>query len=479
MRCFLLALSFVCFYVPLAFAQRETDHWLFGNQAGLSFNGNVSTPFFGSKLHQPEGSAVVSDRKTGQLLFYTDGLRIWNRHNEVMQGGSNLLGSSTSTQSALIVPAPGTSDRYYVFTVKSYNDGPEPGLHYSLVDMKLNDGLGAVVKETKNRLVEARTTEKLTAIPHVNGQDYWVLAHVWDSDEFLVMKLTEQGISIRQRKRIGTVHKGGAQVKSSEAMGYLKASPDGKRLASAVYGLERPFELYDFDAQTGELSNYRSLGNFSYQYGVSFSPDNTKLYLSGLYSFHYSYQFDLATPDHVTTKLTLTDTLRGQPYLSSLSGALQLGIDGTLYSAGRSPARSHPDRGQIAIISEPNAAGTECRVGYRPIAYNGRTPLFGLPNFIQSAFNQHTETKSEVMPDLVNVYPNPVSQNKLTIEPLSSDQAVESFVVYDHAGKMVMLRDEPVAAKLVMDTSSWGNAGIYEVVFKCRNRAISKKIFKQ
>lgn len=156
-----------------------------------------------------------------------------------------------------------------------------------------------------------------------------------------------------------------------------------------------------------------------------------------------------------------------------------MGIDGTLYSAGRSPARSHPHRGQIAIINEPNAAGTECRVGYRPIAYNGRTPLFGLPNFIQSAFNQHTETKSEVVPDLVNVYPNPVFQNKLTIEPLTSDQAVESFVVYDHAGKIVMRYDEPVAVKLIMDTSSWGNAGIYEVVFKYRNRAVSKKIFKQ
>lgn len=479
MKCFLPVLSLICFNVSSAFAQRETDHWLFGNQAGLSFNGNVSTPFFGSKLHQPEGSAVVSDRKTGQLLFYTDGLCIWNQHNEVMQGGSNLLGSSTSTQSALIVPAPGTSDRYYVFTVKAYNDGPEPGLHYSLVDMKLNDGLGAVIKETKNRLVEARTTEKLTAIPHVNGQDYWVLAHIWDSDGFLVLKLTEQGISIKKRKRIGTVHKGGTRVKSSEAMGYLRASPDGRRLASAVYGLERPFELYDFDAQTGELSNYRSLGNFSFQYGVSFSPDNTKLYLSGLYPFHGSYQFDLATPDHVTTKLTLTDTLRGQPYLSSLSGALQLGIDGTLYSAGRSPARSHPRRGQIAIISEPNAAGTECRVGYRPMTYKGGTPLFGLPNFVQSMFNQHAEVKSKPAPDLVNVYPNPVFQNKLTIEPLTPDQAVESFVVYDQAGKIVMRCDEPVAAKLIMDTSNWGNAGIYEVVFKYRNSAVSKKIFKQ
>jgi hypothetical protein len=478
MKCFLPILSFLSFYVSPAFAQRETDHWLFGNQAGLSFRDNISTPFLGSKLHQPEGSAVVSDRKTGQLLFYTDGLHIWNRQNEVMQGGSDLLGSSTSTQSALIVPAPGTSHRYYVFTVKAYNNGPKPGLHYSNVDMKLNDGLGAVVNETKNRLLEASTTEKLTAIPHANGQDYWVLAHIWDSDEFLIMKLTAQGISIKKRQRIGTVHQAGIRVKNSEAMGYLKASPDGKRVASAVYGQERPFELYDFDAQTGELSNYRSLGNFSYQYGVSFSPDNTKLYLSGLYSFHDSYQFDLATPNYAVTKLTLVDTLRGQPYLSSLSGALQLGIDGKLYSAGRSPLRSHPLRGQIAVISEPNAAGTECRVGYHPTAYKGGTPLLGLPNFIQSVFNQHPETKSELAPDLVNVYPNPVFQNKLTIEPLLSDYPIEGFVVYDQAGRIMTRHDEPVAARLVMDTSSWGNAGTYEVVFKCRNRAVSKKIFK-
>ncbi|WP_185731439.1 T9SS type A sorting domain-containing protein [Larkinella rosea] len=464
------------FYVQ---AQREADNWVFGNHAGLVFNGQMSEPTHNSRLHQLEGSAIISDRNSGQMLFYTNGISIWNCKHEIMPNGLGLSGSATSTQSALIVPAPGEVNRYYVFTVKAANDGTNPGLHYSLVDLNLNQGFGDVVAGVKNKLIESKTTEKLTAIPHSNGIDYWVLAHAWESNEFLIMLLTAKGVSQIQRSAIGTVHKASQRINNSEAMGYLRASPDGTLVASAVYGLNRPFELYDFDAQTGLLSNYRSLGNFSHQYGVSFSPDNTKLYLSGLYTHNGSYQFDLSTPNNAMTELTLTDTLRGKPVSLSLGGALQLGIDGKLYAALGSPIRSRSGNTKITVVNKPNESGEDCKVGFMSMEFRGKAPLLGLPNFIQSIFNERKKPLDAPTKELINVYPNPVVTNTLTIEPSQVDQPIEGFSVYDPSGREIFHSNQWLTSKVTLDTSTWKSGMIYQVVFHHNNQPITKKILKQ
>ena len=59
-----------------------------------------------------------------------------------MSNGYGLMGSPVSTQSALIVPLPGSSNIYYVFTVPQW--GNANGFRYSIIDMSLKSGLGAV-----------------------------------------------------------------------------------------------------------------------------------------------------------------------------------------------------------------------------------------------------------------------------------------------------------------------------------------------
>jgi hypothetical protein len=57
-------------------------------------------------------------------------------------------------------------------------------------------------------------------------------------------------------------------------IGYLKFSPDGTKLAQAVYG-NNYFELFDFDKSTGEVSNPLLLTSYNLAtygaYGVEFS----------------------------------------------------------------------------------------------------------------------------------------------------------------------------------------------------------------
>src|ERR1700744_879845 len=94
---------------------KEAWHWQFGYRCALDFSSGI--PVFGTaSLTTDEGSASISDQNTGQLLFYTDGVVAFDRNNDSMPNGKGLLGSFTSTQSALIVPKPGSSNLYYLIS---------------------------------------------------------------------------------------------------------------------------------------------------------------------------------------------------------------------------------------------------------------------------------------------------------------------------------------------------------------------------
>jgi hypothetical protein len=105
-----------------------------------------------------EGCATATTKR-GELLFYTDGQTVWNRQHQPMPGGRRLMGSGSSTQSALIVPDPGSGNIFYVFTVAP--QGAPDGLRYSVVDMTRDNGLGDVPRA--NSLLITPVAEKLAA----------------------------------------------------------------------------------------------------------------------------------------------------------------------------------------------------------------------------------------------------------------------------------------------------------------------------
>ena len=98
------------------YAQLQNSHWYFGDKAGLKFNKETLTPSVMSNNYLMEtngGSASISDND-GNLLFYTDGITVWNRNHEVMPNGTGLFGSNTVSQSVIIVPK--EDDQYlYIF----------------------------------------------------------------------------------------------------------------------------------------------------------------------------------------------------------------------------------------------------------------------------------------------------------------------------------------------------------------------------
>jgi len=66
------------------YSQKEANIWYFGENAGLDFNSGVPVALLDGQLNTREGCATISD-KNGNLLFYTDGITVWNRSHKIMQ----------------------------------------------------------------------------------------------------------------------------------------------------------------------------------------------------------------------------------------------------------------------------------------------------------------------------------------------------------------------------------------------------------
>ncbi len=88
-----------------ATAQKQNNIWYFGKYSGIDFNTSPPTSLTNSVMSAIEGCAVASDPSTGALLFYTDGVTVWNRNHLQMVNGGGLKGSESSTQ-VLVVPLP-------------------------------------------------------------------------------------------------------------------------------------------------------------------------------------------------------------------------------------------------------------------------------------------------------------------------------------------------------------------------------------
>jgi len=91
-------------------AQSPADWWYFGAEAGVHFTTTGPVADTNGVLTTQEGCASVSSAQ-GDLLFYTDGTWVFNSLHDTMPNGVDLLGNASSTQSAVIVPYPGTATK--------------------------------------------------------------------------------------------------------------------------------------------------------------------------------------------------------------------------------------------------------------------------------------------------------------------------------------------------------------------------------
>ena len=396
----LLLLAF--FITFAAHAQHEADNWFFGAHAGLDFNTGAPVILSGGQLDTYEGCSTISDRY-GNLLFYTDGITVYNRNHDVMQNGTGLKGDPSSTQSAVIVPKPAVPGVYYIFTVAAFAD--DPGLQYSVVDMALDGGLGGVISSQKNIQLVAKTHEKITAVEHADGNSLWVITYKPAS--FYAFKVSAAGVDTTP-----VVSSAGIYNTTNEYPyhGYLKASPDGSLLACA-HQADQKFLLYDFNNTNGVVSNMRNLilePDYG-PYGVEFSKSGERLYTaatlrvntqSTTYTSHL-YQFDITAANiSGSRQLISTNTV--------YRGALQLASDGKIYHA---LSKDYEDRttASLGVINNPDLLGAAaCNYQHAVVSLGAGRSKQGLPPFITSYFNADIRFENICVGDATHFWINTV-----------------------------------------------------------------------
>lgn len=353
------------------FAQKETNIWYFGLQAGLDFNSGVAIPLTNGQTNAYGGGSASISSSNGELLFYTDGQSILNKNHIEMLNGAGIYGSVGSTQAAIIIPKPGDGNIYYVFTTDS--SGDIRGLQYSEIDMRLDNGLGGVTN--KNILLTTPVTEKLTAVKSTSFNGYWVIAHKWNSNTFIVYKVTSGGVTTKSQEYSVGSFLGGVPENAS---GQLKLAPNGFKLAMVSSGNMNELQFFDFNPSTGEVSNPVMILDEDVNtdiYGVEFSTNGKLLYVGGDENGVFQYNLEAGNLSNIlASKLQLNSFNREY-------SSLQLAPDGRIYVA---KAFSE----YIDYIENPDVLGLGCN--YREerggLYLGGKRSGKGFPQFIQSYF---------------------------------------------------------------------------------------------
>lgn len=380
---------YICF-ILLAVATRAQYQappvWTFGNGAGLDFKSGSPVPIKTAINTHSSVSATQCDAQ-GKIMFYANGMYIWDKTGNPMPGSANPVWTNTSifgwNLTAMIVPDGADTNRYYVFqSFPSKGNAPwgayyEGQLTYSVVDMRLNGGMGDVVSTQNHILLDKSAAHFMTIVPGSNC-DYWAIVQQYGDNDFRAYRISAQGVDM---------------TPVFSAIGLLPSMfPPSLnanltcRAGNIIYSYSRhklitSYEsgdicCFDFDPATGKVTNPKTLA-WAYPQGENYSshtipaiclsPDESLLYASGYANTMMGFQlrqfplintggslsagspaviFNTSSP----TYLAIQESF-GAGWQQS---AMQLGRDNKIYHVFT------VGQNFMGRVESPNIAGTGC-----------------------------------------------------------------------------------------------------------------------
>jgi len=447
------------FITTVSFAQLENANWCFKSYARVDFNTTPPTAMHcsldGGGSASYGGNSMSVSNANGQLLFYSDGIEVYDRNGNLMPHGANIGGGAENplVQTAVIVPKPNNPNLYYIFLVNMITGSSIPtiqhmGLHYVMVDMTKNGGMGDIVYDANGAFIKTalknqngdlidydyatttglRITEsRISSTPNADGSKIWLsfftrfdgvsgLPERWA----LQYLISENGINNTAdgtpASPNSSYYLGDANFPAPSGLyfeGSMKFSPDGKYLCDANTG---NVTLYQFDNRDayGTFTFDRNLYPYTSPatvagLGVEFSHDSKVLYFAT--RDQQIYQDGLVPSPQPSGQKYISirqigfltdDTIKvigkfdippatGSPSTSPFptSGvyhSLQLAIDHKIYACGYS--NTQPLHGKLGVINKPwilGAGPTGCDFSPDGITlYPGASHEFSLPQWVHT-----------------------------------------------------------------------------------------------
>ncbi|MCY7409171.1 MAG: T9SS type A sorting domain-containing protein [Chitinophagales bacterium] len=474
----LISLIGFCFIINSLLAQNpdanRTNHWFFGENAGLDFSSGTAIADTNGKMTVLEGSATISDTD-GNLLFYTDGKTVWNAEHDTMMNGSGLAVGlyGTPRQGALIVPKPGSNIVYYIFTVDGFEHQWQNGLQYSVVDMTLDNGRGGITQ--KNILLFTPSTEQLAGVKDASGCGYWIVSHERYSNRFRAYRITTEGVDTNAVvSAIGADYGYMASLQMAAGGLQLKFSPDAAFAASFNFwaflnGTQIPdtLELYQFNSSSGLFSNKLIIPTDTNIHAYVFSPNSKMLFVESGYLADPIFCYTLTIYDQ--NAITNSKFFVWSPInYTQTNGDFQITPDEKIIGGNELQY-------SLNEIQSPNLFPQ-----YFPqsISLAGKEALSGLPNFIQSYFYDSaticTTSISEIENDSIHLFPN-LAHDWLEV----SGNDFEQVQLFDITGKLIFVTTiKNISQNFRIDISNFPR-GIYIISCSSKNNYFNQKIILQ
>jgi gliding motility-associated-like protein len=353
------AIAFLVLFLFLSnslFSQGENNIICFGDSNRIDF---ATNPYqiYKSSTQQLCGSSTISDA-SGNLLFYTNGIDVWDATHNRMPNGFGLYGDTLSNQTSLIVKKPTSANIYYIFTtshIGRYGSPLYKGLNYSILDMSLNGGRGDIVSGMKNINLKNLCTEKIAATFHINQRDIWVISRDIRQNRFTSYLLTPLGI-------IDSIFSNSDRdygLMLEVGQGTISISPNSKFIACCSNS--RALDLYKFNNSNGIIT---FIYKDTIEYGASssiFSNNSNILYLSEYYNL---LQYDISILDSLSI-------FNSKINLVTKGNLLHSGID--FYRYNNKIYFSQAYYNFLGVINEPDSIGIKCNFNKDEI----RLPSFG------------------------------------------------------------------------------------------------------
>ena len=384
----LLFFTILSFLSP-AFGQGESNIWKTG-YATFDFNALPATLTYDTNYFLGNQAATRCDEQ-GNLLFYTNGCKVWDKNGNIMPNGYSLadiacnycdssgyISSSfqvpLSPSNLQIVPNPANANQYFVISALDYQYNfytQSKRIVYNLVDMSLNGGLGDVLTSPAKVVINLPSlpTIRTSFITKGSCADYWYIVSTdayGDSPKLYAFHIDQFGnFDTIPAITVCPVGPGGSSVLNMKTFKFYFDQP--VLFAASQMNSASMFRV-NFDRQTGLFSNFESFDAFENITSIEFSPDGRYLYVGGTQVQanlgNAIFQYDLQMYPNLAN-ITASGILIGQ-ITNTYSGYnffdnFELGADGKIYIRCRNVNLiNNQVLNIISTIESPNTNGIGC-----------------------------------------------------------------------------------------------------------------------
>ena len=361
---------------------KRANVWNISEGIQIDFNCNPPCPFQNGALPKCFSTSSICD-KNGKLQFYTNNETIWSSNHQIMLNGTGLYSCPWSVQGSVIVPLTSNPYQYYLVTCDNFRyptnvylpdyicadiNPVKNVLCLHLIDMRLNNGQGAVL--WKNKVIyNGHVEQMLAAVKHANTKDTWLLTYDTDINRFVSLLLTDCGIQ-------DTIISEDLGFRIISGLSPLTFSPKGDLFHVRSDFSESGNMITHFNTATGEASNSFFFRGDSFR--GCFSTDSRYLYAPMTNNFNIP-RYDLSLTD--TAAIYENRQTTSGIILDGFNYGLQNGPDGKIYYTF--------DQMHLTwyIIDNPASANIFARKVYTPMKAQNIIHYTSPPSFVQSWFD--------------------------------------------------------------------------------------------